>query len=117
MTKDGHAMPDGTTTPPVSTDDNSPSDDWASRYVGLQKVLAKRDTDLNTRQAELDALRAEHEAAMAELREHRQKAVDASEEAQALAQYETLRERFEPAPPTPIGNNPKGEWFTERSTW
>jgi hypothetical protein len=96
---------DNTTPAPDAGDIANTQENWESRYLGLQKVVAKRDADMNTRQAELDALRAEHEAAQTELNDFRQKTVDASEEEQARAQYETLRTRFEPENPKPIGNN------------
>jgi hypothetical protein len=83
---------------------NAPQENWEQRYLGLQKVVAKRDEALNTKQAELDALRAEHEAATTRLNDYAQRDVDASEEEQARQQYELLRERFEETP-TPVGNN------------
>jgi chromosome segregation ATPase len=91
------------TTPATTNDDTT--ENWEQRYAGLQKVLAKRDTELTTAQAALDALRAEHEQADADLATYRQRDVDASEEEQARTQYEALRERFEAEPPTPVGNN------------
>ena len=108
---DGHVMPDGTTTPPPADGDiNATQENWEQRYLGLQKVVAKRDADLTTRQAELDALRAEHEAATTRLSEYDQKAVDVTEEEQARQQYEALRTRFEAEPPKPIGNNAARDW-------
>ncbi len=102
------------TTPPANSGDNqTPQDDWQSRYAGLQKVVAKRDTELTTANASLDQLRKEHEQALADLNTYRQRDVDASEEEQAKAQYESLRARFEAPPPTPIGNNPKGTSWTD----
>lgn len=93
----------------------STQENWEQRYVGLQKVLAKRDTDLTDRQAALDALRAEKEAADLELAEYRQARVDASEKEAARTQYEQLRERFaaEERPPAPISNAaPRpNDWF------
>jgi hypothetical protein len=97
-------VPDIDTTP--STPDNNPTDNWQQRYTGLQKVVATRDADLHTANAALDTLRLEHEQALARIAEYDQQAVDASEEEQARQTYEQLRERFETAPPTPIGNNP-----------
>ncbi len=103
-----------TTTPPAESGDNqTPQDDWQGRYAGLQKVVAKRDTELTTANASLDQLRKEHEQALADLNTYRQRDVDASEEEQAKAQYESLRARFEAPPPTPIGNNPKGTSWTD----
>jgi hypothetical protein len=101
--KDGHVT--DTTPSPDSGDSNTPQDNWEGRYAGLQKVLAKRDTELSTATAELDRLRTEHEQALTDLATYRQRDVDASEEEQARQQYEQLRERFEEAPPTPVGNN------------
>ena len=94
-----------TTPSPDSGDITTTSDDWQSRYVGLQKVVAKRDTELTTTQAELEQLRKEREQAQAELDTYRQRDVDASEEEQARQQYEALRTRFEEGPPKPVGNN------------
>lgn len=96
-------MPDVTTTATPTT--QPAEDDWASRYTGLQRVLAKRDAELHTAQEAIDALKAEHEAALTELATHRQKAVDATEEENARAQFELLKERFEHTP-KPIGNKP-----------
>lgn len=107
--KDGHVA--DTTPPPADGDITNAQENWESRYLGLQKVIAKRDTDLNTKQAELDALRAEHEAANTELAERRQRDVDTSEEDAARQQFEQLRERFDPAP-TPIGNSPARDWLS-----
>ena len=99
------------TTPPANSGDNqTPQDDWQSRYAGLQKVVAKRDTELATATTSLDQLRKEHEQALADLATYRQRDVDAGEEEQAKAQYEALRMRFEQAPPTPVGNNPARSW-------
>jgi Skp family chaperone for outer membrane proteins len=98
-------MPETSTPPANSGDTNAPQENWEQRYLGLQKVVAKRDAELNTRQAELDALRAEHEAATNRLNDYAQRDVDATEEEQARQQYEALRERFEAEPPTPVGNN------------
>jgi hypothetical protein len=95
-------VPDTTPTPDAPTE----QENWQQRYIGLQKVVASRDTALNTSTAALDALQAEHEAALTELATYRQKAVDAGEEAAALAQYEALQARFEPPAPKPIRNNP-----------
>lgn len=108
-------MSDTTTT--TETPDTEPaapqSEDWARRYVGLQKVVAARDTELNTRQAALDALKAEHEAAITELNTYRQADVDKSEEETALRTYESLKERFSPTP-RPIGNNKARDWTDSR---
>lgn len=87
------------------------TDNWEGRYAGLQKVLSKRDTELGTANAELDRLRAEHEQAIADLATYRQREVDASEEDLARQQYEDLKQRFEPEPPKPVGNNPQGGWM------
>lgn len=100
-----------TTTPSTGNgDESNTQENWESRYLGLQKVVAKRDAELNTRQAELDALRAEHEAATTALSDFRQKTADANEEELARQQYEQLRHRFEAEPPTPIGNSPARTW-------
>jgi len=111
---------DTATTPSAVTADEataSQDNDWAARYTGLQKVIAKRDTELHTAREQFDSLRAEHEALLSELNEYRQSKVDAEEEEQARKQYDALRARFEPEPPTPIANNPRGEWFNpERRT-
>jgi hypothetical protein len=104
-----------TTTPPGESGENqTPQDDWQSRYAGLQKVLSKRDTELTTANASLDQLRKEHEQAVADLATYRQRDVDASEEDDARRQYESLRARFEEAPPKPVGNNPTGGWTDAR---
>jgi len=92
----------------------SPGENWEQRYIGLQKIVAKRDEALHTSGAALDALRAEHEAAVTKLSEYAQRDVDESEEATALATYESLKERFSPV--RPHGNNPArtqggaGDW-------
>jgi hypothetical protein len=103
-------VPNDTTPPPADGDTNAPQEDWQSRYTGLQKVVAKRDTDLTTATSELDRLRAEHEQTLAELGTYRQRDVDTSEEDAARQSYEALRARFEPDPPKPIGNNPSRGW-------
>ncbi len=108
-------MPNDKTTPvEQKTDTTSHTGDWEQRYIGLQKVVEKRDAELAKRQAALDALKAEHEAATSQLNEYRQKDVDTSEEAAALAQYEQLRERFESPPPVPVSNAAPREWFDSR---
>lgn len=118
MHKDGHVTE--TTTPPVGmaeaqpkqTEQDSNQENWASRYTGLQRVLAKRDEALHTVTAELDALRAEKEALANEVADYRQSRIDAEEEDKAFAQYEALKARFEPdQTPKPIGNNAPREWF------
>jgi hypothetical protein len=98
------------TTPIPANGEQTPEENWEQRYAGLQKVIAKRDGALADRQRALDALQAEHVAALLELADFRQKAVDASEDEAARQQYEQLRERFEPAPPTPLGANPPRDW-------
>jgi hypothetical protein len=103
---DGYVT-DTTPSPADGDTTNTPQDNqWESRYAGLQKVVAKRDEALNTATAELDRLRAEHEAAQNELATFRQATVDASEEETARQQYEALKERFAEPNPKPIGNNP-----------
>lgn len=102
-------MPDTTTTPETTTD---AQDNWEQRYVGLQKVVAKRDTDLTAANVALDSLRAENEAANVELLDYRQKAVDESEDEAARTQYDQLRARFDPAP-KPVGNNPARPHWTD----
>ncbi len=105
-------MPEDTTPPANSGDNQQPQpDNWEGRYAGLQKVLAKRDTDLTTATTELDRLRRrENTKAQAELDTYRQRDVDAGEEEQARQSYEALRARFEPEPPRPVGNNPARSW-------
>ena len=99
------------TTPPADGGNiTEPQDNWAARYVGLQKVVATRDADLHTANGQLDSLRKEHEQALARIAEYDQQAVDASEEEQAKAQYEALKTRFEQDPPKPVGNNPQRTW-------
>ncbi len=106
-------MDDMTPSSDDSGDITNDADNWQGRYAGLQKVLSKRDTELTTATTSLDQLRKEHEQALADLNTYRQRDVDASEEEQAKAQYESLRARFEAPPPTPIGNNPKGTSWTD----
>jgi hypothetical protein len=55
--QDQSVVTENGTTPSVETadDNNSTRENWESRYVGLQKVLAKRDDNLRTT-TELDAL-------------------------------------------------------------
>lgn len=103
-------MPEDTTPPANSGDTSTPSDNWEQRYKGLQKVVATRDADLHTKDAELAALREENEATKAALDTYRQRDVDTSEEEAARQQYEALRARFEQEPPRPIGNNPARDW-------
>jgi hypothetical protein len=55
-------------------------------------------------------LQQEHEQTLAELATYRQRDVDASEEERARQQYEDLRKRFEPEPPTPIANQQARGW-------
>jgi len=87
----------------------SPGENWEQRYIGLQKIVAKRDEALHTTSAALDALQAEHEAAVAKLGEYAQKDVDESEETASRATYEALKERFQEVP-RPIGNQPMRDW-------
>lgn len=113
-------MPDDTTPAPdhsgsaaVGDQSNAPQENWEQRYLGLQKIVAKRDEALHTSTAELDALKAEHEAATARLSEYDQKVADANEEETARQQYDQLRQRFEAPPPKPIGTNmPRGADWT-----
>ena len=101
-------MPNDTTPPATSGDINQPQDNWEGRYAGLQKVLAKRDTELITATTELGRLQEEHAKTLAELDTYRQRDVDASEEEYARQQYETLRARFgDEESPRPVGNNPQ----------
>ena len=113
---DGHVP--NTTPAPEGDQTIAEQENWQERYTGLQKVVAKRDEALHTTTAALDALKAEHEAALAELNDHRQKQVDASEEETARQTYDQLRERFEPPPPTPPGSNPArgGDWTAPSGT-
>ena len=107
-------MTENTTPPDSGTNDAEPQENWEQRYIGLQKVLAKRDDALNTVNAALDALKAEHEAALSQVNEYRQKDVDIEEEEQARQQFESLRERFDPTPKpidNAIGRHSGREWF------
>lgn len=99
-----------TTPSPDAGDTSSEQDNWQGRYAGLQKVVAKRDTELTTATTELDRLREENAKALADLGTYRQRDVDASEDEQARQSYEALRARFEPEPPKPVGNNPAKTW-------
>jgi hypothetical protein len=100
---------DTTPTPNVPDAQAEPAtpdqENWQARYVGLQKVVAKRDESLYTTQAALDALTREHAAAVTRLAEHDQQVANAGEEEAARASYEALRERFDQRP-RPVGNNP-----------
>ena len=97
---------DITTPAPQSGDTNTTQDNWEQRYGGLQKVLAKRDTELTTATAALGSLQEEHAQTLAELDTYRQRDVDASEEETARQQYEALRARFgDEESPRPLGNN------------
>lgn len=101
-------MPDNTTPPATSGDNQDASDNWEARYRGLQKVLAGRDTELTAANASLGTLQEEHAKTLAELDTYRQRDVDASEEENARQQYETLRARFgDEESPRPVGNNPQ----------
>ena len=111
--EDGHVTED-TTPPDLGANDAEPQENWEQRYIGLQKVVAKRDTELATRLAELDALRAEHEATLTQVNEFTQREVDDKEEEEARQQFESLRERFDPAPKpiaNAIGRHSGKEWF------
>ena len=105
------------TTPTPEQPDTQPAaeqqENWPARYAGIQRVVALRDTALVTTQTELNALKAEHETAIAELATYRQRDVDTSEEEAALASYEALKERFSPTP-RPIGNNKARDWTDSR---
>lgn len=95
--------------------DTNDADNWQGRYAGLQKVLAKRDSELSTANASLDQLRKESEQALADLDTYRQRDVDTSEEDLARQQFEALRTRFEAPAPTPIGNNAARDWTDSQS--
>jgi hypothetical protein len=100
------------TTTPTPDAPTEQENDWAdpqraeARYKGLQATLNKRMEALYQSQAQIDSLRVEKEAMAAELAALRQPLVDADEEAAALAQWETLKERFGPPGVKPRGVNP-----------
>ena len=98
---------------------DAPQDNWEQRYSGLQRVLAKRDEALATATADLDSLRATHDAAIAELETFRQRDAEANEEATARQTYEQLRERFEmqSVNPVPVGSNPQRDWVDVRGDY
>lgn len=79
--------------------------DWAGRYTGLQTVLNKRNDELTSAQQALAQAKAMSAAQEAELESYRVAARAAKEEADQQAQYEALRAKFEPEPPTPRGTN------------
>ena len=93
--------------PNDANQENQPGagEDWQARYLGLQKVVAKRDEALRTERERLDALTAEHERISDEVAAYRQMKAAEVEEENARLQLEALKERFEP-PPVPVGINP-----------
>jgi hypothetical protein len=112
---DGHVTDEITTPASASPADeqagaSTTQDNWEQRYIGLQRVIAKRDEAMHTMTGELDSLRAEKEALLSQINDYTQARVDEAEEEAARQQYEALRERFDPTP-VPVGNNPRGEWF------
>ena len=100
------------TTIPADQSDAGTEDNWQARYVGLQKVLSTRDAELAAErkraQEAQDALDAQS-TDMTELEEFRQARQAAESEQAERAQYETLKAKFEQAPPTPLKHGGSGD--------
>ena len=97
---------------PGDGDTTTDSQENDAAYRGLQKVLAKRDTDLATSMSAYEALKAEHDATTAELTTYRERDAAANAEETARQTYEDLKARFEAPPPVPVGSNPARDWTT-----
>jgi multidrug efflux pump subunit AcrA (membrane-fusion protein) len=90
------ALPDG----------QADTGNWEARYLGLQKVLSKREQELADARRVTDERQASFESDLAELRQVRAERAAANEErlAQERAEFEEFqRTKDEPATPHPIG--------------
>jgi hypothetical protein len=83
--------------------------DYAAKYRGLQTAMNKRHEELLTARQSAQVLTDELASAHAELDAYKNKDLAASEAAREEAQYEQLREKYEPPNPRPHGNNPQRE--------
>jgi chromosome segregation ATPase len=98
-------MSDQTTSAGASGDAGTTEPDYRSKYDGLQSAFQKRQNQWARQEQTHAALKAEHEAALAELQTFRSSKAAEEEEANLEAQYEALRERLEPEAPTPRSHN------------
>ena len=75
--------------------------DYRAKYNGIQAAYQKRQNEVAAQEAGWQAERSAYEAKIAKLAEYEAREAQANEAATAQAEYEALRARFEPEPPTP----------------
>jgi hypothetical protein len=102
-----------TTTSPADSGDagtnGQPTEpDYAAKYNGLQSAFQKRQNEWAQKEQSWASERSEFEAKMARLAEYETRDAAEREEREMEAQYEALRERFEPGAPTPRNPNSGG---------
>jgi hypothetical protein len=93
------------TTTPAATDSGDAGQDWQAKYSGAQIALNKKHDALTVAERRAQESSERASALEAELDAYRAREAASSEENNARALYESLRERFEEEPPTPRGNN------------
>ena len=88
---------------PASGDSGQP--DYQAKYNGLNAVLQRKTNEWSEREAAWETERADLMAKAAKVSEYEAREAAEREEAEALASYEALRERFEQDPPAPQNPN------------
>jgi predicted nuclease with TOPRIM domain len=91
-----------TATPSGQADEGTQNEDWQSRYVGLQRVLSRKEAELAEARQAAEGRQGMVESDRAELAAVRAERAAADEERRAEQEYEALRGRFEPDPGTPM---------------
>ncbi len=106
-------------TSPSDSADTSPSTDWQARYVGASRVLTQRSEALALAEEAREQLTTERDGLLLEVQETRAQKAAEAEEAQQLADYETLREKFGERPPMPISNSAArpSHWTDDQDAW
>lgn len=95
---------DDQTTGSGASGDAEPTTDYAAKYNGLQSAFQKRVNEWSAKEQAWQAAQAEYEAKIAKLAEYEARDAEAAEEANMEAEYNRLRDVFDPDP-TPLRHN------------
>jgi hypothetical protein len=79
-------------------------DSYVQKYNGLQSAFQRKVNEWTRQEQAWQSERSEYEAKLAKLAEYEARDAEAAEEATLEAEFERLRERFDPEP-TPLRHN------------
>ena len=95
----GALMSDDTTGPAASDESGQP--DYQAKYNGLMRAFSKRTSEFSEQEQAWATERETLAAQAAKVAEYEQRDAAANAEAQELAEFERLQEKFEKEPPPP----------------